>query len=45
MNWHTETVSTTALESLLATIRAGAGTIVSCKPLGSLVQVIWTERD
>ena len=42
MNWHTETVPVDALERLLASIRAVAGTITSCKPNEDRVQVTWT---
>ncbi len=42
MNWHTESVPADALERLLATIRAAAGTITSCKPDEGRVQVTWT---
>jgi hypothetical protein len=41
MIWHTEIVPCTALERLLATIRASAGTIVSCRPTDDQVQVTW----
>jgi len=42
MNWHTETVTTDALERLVARIRAAAGTIISCRPQEDRVEVTWT---
>ena len=43
MKWHTDTVTADALERLLATIRATAGTIISCKPDEDCVEVTWTD--
>jgi hypothetical protein len=42
MRWHTATVPSEALASLLATIRSAGGTVACSTPCASGVRVTWT---
>ena len=42
MTWHTATVPTTGLASLLARIRTAGGTIACSTPVTAGVRVTWT---